>query len=154
MQDDDRLREERKKAKKNKDKYVGISSEYGGGFGNFNRSSTFNDFNSSSSTSSTSNRTSSFASKSNALDNKDWRSSNPTFQERISDMTSKVKEIIDKATDQDAGHENYSDDEGGHSKNSKSDRYNNDDFFEAAEPPRRTTNEFSENKFTKVTNGH
>ncbi len=27
MQDDERLREERKKAKKNKDKYVGMSSE-------------------------------------------------------------------------------------------------------------------------------
>ncbi|KAM4038080.1 clathrin interactor 1 isoform 2-T2 [Anomaloglossus baeobatrachus] len=32
VQDDDRLREERKKAKKNKDKYVGVSSESGGGF--------------------------------------------------------------------------------------------------------------------------
>lgn len=31
-QDDDRLREERKKAKKNKDKYVGVSSESVGGF--------------------------------------------------------------------------------------------------------------------------
>lgn len=31
-QDDDRLREERKKAKKNKDKYVGVSSEGAGGF--------------------------------------------------------------------------------------------------------------------------
>ncbi|KAG9491115.1 hypothetical protein GDO78_006468 [Eleutherodactylus coqui] len=32
VQDDDRLREERKKAKKNKDKYVGVSSESAGGF--------------------------------------------------------------------------------------------------------------------------
>ncbi|XP_018419642.1 PREDICTED: clathrin interactor 1 isoform X2 [Nanorana parkeri] len=32
VQDDDRLREERKKAKKNKDKYIGVSSESGGGF--------------------------------------------------------------------------------------------------------------------------
>lgn len=32
VQDDDRLREERKKAKKNKDKYVGVSSENAGGF--------------------------------------------------------------------------------------------------------------------------
>lgn len=31
-QDDDRLREERKKAKKNKDKYVGVSSDSVGGF--------------------------------------------------------------------------------------------------------------------------
>lgn len=38
IQDDDRLREERKKAKKNKDKYVGMSSEarMGGRFGKFN----------------------------------------------------------------------------------------------------------------------
>ena len=33
IQDDDRLREERKKAKKNKDKYVGMSSEAMGGYG-------------------------------------------------------------------------------------------------------------------------
>ena len=34
IQDDDRLREERKKAKKNKDKYVGMSSSaMGGGYG-------------------------------------------------------------------------------------------------------------------------
>ncbi|XP_018106691.1 clathrin interactor 1 L homeolog isoform X1 [Xenopus laevis] len=32
IQDDDRLREERKKAKKNKDKYIGVSSEGAGGF--------------------------------------------------------------------------------------------------------------------------
>ncbi|XP_044137188.1 clathrin interactor 1 [Bufo gargarizans] len=32
VQDDDRLREERKKAKKNKDKYIGVSSESAGGF--------------------------------------------------------------------------------------------------------------------------
>ncbi|XP_041865073.1 clathrin interactor 1-like isoform X1 [Melanotaenia boesemani] len=36
IQDDDRLREERKKAKKNKDKYIGVSSEsMGGGGGSF-----------------------------------------------------------------------------------------------------------------------
>ncbi|KAJ7997261.1 hypothetical protein DPEC_G00227140 [Dallia pectoralis] len=33
VQDDDRLREERKKAKKNKDKYIGVSSENTGGMG-------------------------------------------------------------------------------------------------------------------------
>jgi clathrin interactor 1 len=33
IQDDDRLREERKKAKKNKDKYIGMSSEAMGGIG-------------------------------------------------------------------------------------------------------------------------
>ena len=35
IQDDDRLREERKKAKKNKDKYVGMSSESMGFRGGF-----------------------------------------------------------------------------------------------------------------------
>lgn len=37
VQDDDRLREERKKAKKNKDKYIGVSSETMGyrGYGKF-----------------------------------------------------------------------------------------------------------------------
>uniref|UniRef100_A0A3B4B5W6 ENTH domain-containing protein n=1 Tax=Periophthalmus magnuspinnatus TaxID=409849 RepID=A0A3B4B5W6_9GOBI len=34
IQDDDRLREERKKAKKNKDKYIGVSSDSMGGGGN------------------------------------------------------------------------------------------------------------------------
>ena len=33
VQDDDRLREERKKAKKNKDKYIGVSSGSRGGTG-------------------------------------------------------------------------------------------------------------------------
>lgn len=33
IQDDDRLREERKKAKKNKDKYIGVSSDAMGGMG-------------------------------------------------------------------------------------------------------------------------
>ena len=32
VQDDDRLRDERKKAKKNKDKYIGVSSDTMGGF--------------------------------------------------------------------------------------------------------------------------
>lgn len=32
VQDDDRLREERKKAKKNRDKYIGVSSDAMGGF--------------------------------------------------------------------------------------------------------------------------
>lgn len=40
IQDDDRLREERKKAKKNKDKYIGMSSDAMGGM----RSSSFDDY--------------------------------------------------------------------------------------------------------------
>ncbi|XP_061905168.1 clathrin interactor 1-like [Entelurus aequoreus] len=38
VQDDDRLREERKKAKKNKDKYIGVSSNSMGGGGSFKNS--------------------------------------------------------------------------------------------------------------------
>lgn len=40
IQDDERLREERKKAKKNKDKYIGMSSEAVGvrGIGGYNES--------------------------------------------------------------------------------------------------------------------
>ena len=85
IQDDDRLREERKKAKKNRDKYVGIDSEFAsshrisssnsGGFGDFPKSkSTFNE-----------------------LDDKEWRTSNPSIQERITDITSKVKTILEKS---------------------------------------------------------
>lgn len=36
VQDDERLREERKKAKKNKDKYIGVSSDSVGGAGSKN----------------------------------------------------------------------------------------------------------------------
>lgn len=39
IQDDERLREERKKAKKNKDKYIGVAADQMGGFGSFGRSS-------------------------------------------------------------------------------------------------------------------
>lgn len=50
IQDDDRLREERKKAKKNKDKYIGMSSDAMGGMGmrsNFEDSRYRESFNSS-----------------------------------------------------------------------------------------------------------
>lgn len=39
IQDDDRLREERKKAKKNKDKYIGVAADSMGGFGSYRGSS-------------------------------------------------------------------------------------------------------------------
>jgi hypothetical protein len=82
------LREERKKAKKNKDKYVGIDSDCitsshsrSGGFSDFSKSG----FGSSDFKSNTISE----------LDDKEWRSNNPSFQERISDITSKVKTILD-----------------------------------------------------------
>lgn len=40
IQDDDRLREERKKAKKTKDKYVGVSGEIQGGVSKYSEHST------------------------------------------------------------------------------------------------------------------
>lgn len=43
IQDDDRLRDERKKAKKNKDKYIGMSSDAMGGSGS-RHTSGFDDF--------------------------------------------------------------------------------------------------------------
>ena len=93
IQDDERLREERKKAKKNRDKYVGIdsdcvstSSSRSGGFSDFSRTGFGSDFK-----------------KSNIsdLDDKEWRSSNPTIHERISDITSKVKTMLDNPPDND-----------------------------------------------------
>lgn len=45
VQDDDRLREERKKPKKNKDKYIGVSSDsMGGGGGSFKNCKTLTEF--------------------------------------------------------------------------------------------------------------
>lgn len=101
IQDDEKLREERKKAKKNRDKYVGINSEFA------SRSSSYNDFSSSSSSSNynkSSNFKSSFSNTSgmNDLDEKNWRSNNPSIQERISDITSKVKNILDTNNELDA----------------------------------------------------
>lgn len=46
IQDDDKLREERKKAKKNKDKYIGMSSDAMGGMRMSNSGSGYNDWDS------------------------------------------------------------------------------------------------------------
>lgn len=94
IQDDDRLREERLKAKKNRDKYVGIdsdnmtisSSKSMGGFSSYSRSGFGNDISTKKSTMAD-------------LDDKEWRSSNPSIKERISDITSKVRTIIDQPPD-------------------------------------------------------
>ncbi|RNA38297.1 clathrin interactor 1-like, partial [Brachionus plicatilis] len=86
VQDDERIREERKKAKKNREKFSGYSTSSMGSFGTSSRS--YNDFNS-------------FSSKSHDLDDKDWRSNSPTFGEKISDLKSKVKDIIETSTNPD-----------------------------------------------------
>lgn len=88
VQDDERLREERKKAKKNKEKYVGLDSE----------TAMHNSRYTSSAYSDHSGRSGGFTkstSMNHALDDKDWRSNNPTIQERINDITSKVKTMFD-----------------------------------------------------------
>lgn len=105
IQDDDRLREERQKAKKNRDKYVGIdsfsrssnfSSSFSGGINDYSRSgfgssggfgnSEFGDYK-----------------KSNMpdLNDQEWRSSNPSIKDRITDITSKVKTMMDQPPDND-----------------------------------------------------
>ncbi len=100
IQDDDRIREERKKAKKNRDKYVGIDSE----FVSSNKIGGFSDFSSSAQKAS---QKSSF----NDLDDKEWRTSNPSIQERITDITSKVKNILEKTPDTKDNNIEFSDDE-------------------------------------------
>lgn len=93
VQDDERVREERRKAKKNKDKYVGMNADNLTS-SSFSRSSydrdTYHSSNYKNATSS-----SSF----HDLDDKEWRSNNPSLQDRITDITSKVKDILDKAKD-------------------------------------------------------
>ena len=98
VQDDEKLREERKKAKKNKDKYVGINSN-GAGFGSMSSSkSSYSDFSSSRNTNNM-----------DDLNDKDWRTNkSSSIQERITNITSKVKNIIDNAPDDE---KNVSDEE-------------------------------------------
>lgn len=83
IQDDERIREERKKAKKNREKFSGYSTSSGmGSFGSSSRS--YNDFSS--------------YSKSTDLDDKDWRGNSPSISDRISDLKSKVKDIVETST--------------------------------------------------------
>ncbi|CAF4701177.1 unnamed protein product, partial [Rotaria socialis] len=90
MQDDDRLRDERKKAKANRDKYIGVGSDastsrYG------ERWNDYDDCNSSSGSSAT--RKKDFV----ELDGR-WRSTNPSILEegfnKAEDIASKVKELV------------------------------------------------------------
>ncbi|CAM4754384.1 unnamed protein product [Rotaria magnacalcarata] len=90
MQDDDRLRDERKKAKANRDKYIGVGSDastsrYG------ERWTDYDDSNSSSGNSAT--RKKDFV----ELDGR-WRSTNPSILEegfnKAEDIASKVKELV------------------------------------------------------------
>jgi hypothetical protein len=127
VQDDDRVREERKKAKKNRDKYVGIDSESATSSSSRYKSS-YNDY--SNSNSSNSNRSGGFGksqSMHNNLDDKDWRSNNPSLQERITDITSKVKTMFE-IPDIENNKATYSDDEELGIKNKNSNNNNTSDF--------------------------
>jgi hypothetical protein len=126
VQDDERLREERKKAKKNREKYVGLDSETASSsrYSSSSNSNSYNDYNrnNSSSISGGFPKSSTTSAISHALDDKEWRSNNPSIQERITDITSKVKNMFDVpdiennkaglSEDEDRGGRNN-----GHSKN-------------------------------------
>jgi epsin len=134
VQDDDRLREERKKAKKNKDKYVGINSSgmgSSGGFSSMSSSkSSFSDF---------SGRNSNWSSskKDDFTDSNDWKSnsnSSSTIQDRISNITSKVKNIIGE--DNNNNNDNNDNDDADDNDVAS---YNDDLGFENKPSSRKTT---------------
>ncbi|XP_036444054.1 clathrin interactor 1 isoform X2 [Colossoma macropomum] len=78
VQDDDRLREERKKAKKNKDKYIGVSSESMGGFRQSNSGERFD-------------------SESKSKWDEDWDKSKGgfPFSEKLGEISDKIGSTID-----------------------------------------------------------
>ncbi|KAM9450539.1 clathrin interactor 1 isoform 3-T3 [Clarias gariepinus] len=78
VQDDDRLREERKKAKKNKDKYIGVSSEGMGGFKQSNSGERFD-------------------SESKSKWDEDWEKSKGgfPFSEKLGEISDKIGSTID-----------------------------------------------------------
>ncbi|XP_026995642.1 clathrin interactor 1 isoform X4 [Tachysurus fulvidraco] len=78
VQDDDRLREERKKAKKNKDKYIGVSSDGMGGFKHSNSGECFD-------------------SESKSKWDEDWEKSKGgfPFSEKLGEIGDKIGSTID-----------------------------------------------------------
>ncbi|MCJ8740973.1 hypothetical protein PDJAM_G00065250 [Pangasius djambal] len=78
VQDDDRLREERKKAKKNKDKYIGVSSDGMGGFKQSNSGERFD-------------------SESKSKWEEDWEKSKGgfPFSEKLGEISDKIGSTID-----------------------------------------------------------
>jgi hypothetical protein len=138
VQDDERLREERKKAKKNREKYVGLDSETA----SHSRysSSSYNDYNRNSGGFPKSSTTSGI---SHTLDDKEWRSNNPSIQERITDITSKVKTMFD-VPDIDNNKAGLSDDEdfgrNGNNGHSNGNKNNFSDFSYNKEPPKPKSN--------------
>ncbi|XP_072518516.1 clathrin interactor 1 isoform X1 [Salminus brasiliensis] len=78
VQDDDRLREERKKAKKNKDKYIGVSSDSMGGFRQSNSGERFD-------------------SESKSKWDEDWDKSKGgfPFSEKLGEISDKIGSTID-----------------------------------------------------------
>uniref|UniRef100_A0A671L1R1 Clathrin interactor 1-like n=1 Tax=Sinocyclocheilus anshuiensis TaxID=1608454 RepID=A0A671L1R1_9TELE len=78
VQDDDRLREERKKAKKNKDKYIGVSSDSMGGFKQSNSGEQFDP-----------------ESKSKWDEDWDKNKSSFPFSEKLGEISDKIGSTID-----------------------------------------------------------
>lgn len=78
VQDDDRLREERKKAKKNKDKYIGVSSDSMGGFKQSNSGERFDP-----------------ESKSKWEEDWDKNKSSFPFSEKLGEISDKIGSTID-----------------------------------------------------------
>ena len=104
IQDDDRIREERAKAKQNKQKYVGIDSDnisssrsFSGGFSDYSKSG----FGSGSGYGNADEFGSRKSSRMSDLNDKEWRSSNPSFKDRITDITANIKNMMDQPPDKD-----------------------------------------------------
>jgi hypothetical protein len=126
VQDDERLREERKKAKKNREKYVGLDSETASS--SRYSSSSYNDYNRNSSSSGGFPKSSTTSGGfGHALDDKEWRSNNPSIQERITEITSKVKTMFD-VPDIDNNKAGLSDDDDYGSRNNGHSNGNKKDF--------------------------
>ena len=105
VQDDDRVREERKKAKKNKDKFVGIPSDQigssfgGGGGGGGGGKSSYSDSKDKDKDTYFSNKSIPTIGTMNDLDDKDWTSNSLSIPEVFKTATNKIKTIFDKPFD-------------------------------------------------------
>ncbi|CAF2543901.1 unnamed protein product [Rotaria sp. Silwood2] len=93
IQDDDRLRDERKKAKTNRDKYIGVGSESSSS----RYSDRWNDYDDSNNGNNTTTTTATKGKDFVELDGR-WRSTNPSIIEesfnKAEDLASKVKELV------------------------------------------------------------
>lgn len=155
MQDDDRVREERKKAKKNKDKFVGIPSDQISSFGKSSSSSFGGGY--SDNSSNYKDKDTYFSNKSiptvgtmNDLDDKDWTSNTLSIPEVFKTATNKIKTIFDKPFDaelpDDSSNRNDSDDDIQNNRNNQFDDIQQDDDFSSNnKSSRKTTTAYKDN---------